>query len=172
MPKSIYTRTTITMDMKLGPAMAALNGRQRGFVIAFCAQGGKDATAAASAAGYEGKGSALRFQAYRLVHSEAIQAAIHEEVTKRQQAVAVRTQANIEAIANNPDAKNHFEANKLLLALAGHTPVNRSEHIVTHELSTADMVEKIRQLGAVLGENVVKALLPPTIDLTHTETEE
>lgn len=171
MSKSVYTPSPINLDIKLGPAMSALNPRQRGFVIAFLAAGGKNARKAAIAAGYGGgqNDSSVDKQAYRLVHSEPIQAAIHEEVTKRQQAVAVRAQANLEKIADNPGAKNHFEANKLLLALAGHSPVNRSEHIVTHELSTADMVEKIRLLGAALGENVVKALLPPervVIDIT------
>ena len=157
-------------DTKLGPAMSSLNPRQRSFVIAYCATGGKNAVGAARTAGYEGTDVSLRVQAHRLAHSEAVQAAIHEEVGRRQQALAPRAQSNIEKIANNPLNRNSFEANKLLLALAGHSAVQKSEHKVTQELTTKEMIEEIRKLGATLGDKVVKSLLPPTIDITPTSS--
>ena len=161
---------TILEDSKLGPAMSALNPRQRSFVIVYCATGGKNAAGAARTAGYEGTDVSLRVQAHRLAHSEAVQSAIHEEVRRRQQAIAPRAQLNIERIANDPLSRNSFEANKLILAMASHSAVQKSEHKVTQELTTKEMIEEIRKLGATLGANVVKSLLPPTIDITPTSS--
>ena len=132
--------------------------------------GGTNAAEAARTAGYEGTDGSLRVQAHRLAHSEAVQAAIHEEIGRRQQAIAPMAQTNIEQLAKNPNSKYHFEANKLILAMSGHSAVQKSEHKVTQELTTKEMIEEIRKLGATLGANVVKSLLPPTIDITPTSS--
>jgi hypothetical protein len=161
------TQITLNVDYKLGPAMTALNSRQRAFVIALCTSGGKNVTECVRAAGYSI--SNAKQYAYRLAHYDSVQAAIREEVIRRQQSMAPMAQANIEKIANATGHKDQLSANKLLLGLAGHSPIIKSEHVVTHQLSTKEMVDKIRQLGAMLGDEVVKKLLPPTIDITPDE---
>ena len=59
-------------DESWGPAMAALNPKQRAFVLAYVLLTNADATAAARLAGYEdnGSGQSIRVQGFRLrVHA-------------------------------------------------------------------------------------------------------
>lgn len=147
-----------------GPAMLALNERQRIFVLAYLAGGGKSAAAAAFAAGY-GKGSrgGLDVQAHRLVHRADVLAGIREESLKRMHAFGPEMFNVIVEIARdkNSPAGERRKSAEAILDRIGLQAV--SEHVVTVQ-DNRSRAELIRELVAGLRELGGEA--PKLIDVT------
>src|SRR4051812_48603737 len=163
--------TELTVPEKLGPAMAALNPRQRGFVIAFCTMAEPDATNAARAAGYVDNGkTGIRVLGHRLLHSENVRQAILEFARNMvgTEGLMVGLQA-IMAVARNPQAKDHAKAALALMNRGGlHEVVERhnTHHII---LTEQEKVEEIKQLAQFLGQDPSKFLGTTTIDADFHE---
>jgi hypothetical protein len=64
--------------VQFGPLMSALAPRQQAWVLAMFATGTWNATAAVRTAGYRGNSAVMKVQAWRLVHSPKVQAAMQE----------------------------------------------------------------------------------------------
>lgn len=146
---------------ELGPAMRALNGRQRAFVHAMFDLGTEaNYTAAARQAGYPDDAEGyIRVQAHRLAHSDKVQAAMREEAERRCAGLLPMAHAGMAAIVKNPAHQDHFKAIKHAQALAGLAPTQK--HEVTHKTDTASL--KADLLAAM---DLLKSVAGPMIDVT------
>lgn len=153
MPRRVPTR--IEPDGKLGPAMRALNDRQRAFVRALFDQGWKISyTRAAKAAGYADGGSlgGLRVQAHRLAHDEAVVAAVQEEGRRRLELGTIAAAGRVLAEVGNKDANIALKAAGMLMDRGGLHAMSEHRSVVEHRSSDdaevlKRVVAKARQLG-------------------------
>jgi len=155
-------------DGKLGPAMLKLHPRHRAFVCAVMELGPEAGNfeRAAIAAGYDpitpgrtnstGGGS----KATRLAHDSDIQAAIQEETIRRiGSMLPMATAVMIDLLqAETTGAELKFKIANRLLALGGINPVVEQKITVTHTLSEAEKVDRIKLLAQGLGIDPQKLL--------------
>ena len=160
MPKQPkHQSVAIADEEKLGPAMKALNPRQRAFVDAMFVLGMRATYAdAARAAGYKNDSeTGLRVQAHRLAHGERVQAAFREEAERRSAGLLPVAHAAQTDILTNPTHPDHFRAVKHVQALAGVAP--KMVHIVEHKTDRASMLQELtgflQQLQAMTGNTVI-----------------
>jgi len=143
------TSLIIAEDLaKLGPAMSALNERQRAFVYAMLQTGGSlgDYTECARMAGYaETTNQSLRAQAYKLSHHPGIQAAIAEMADERIRTGAIIGASRLIEIASDPTHKDSLKASIELLNRSGLLVTTQHKVIVEHD---ADDLEKIKRIVA------------------------
>ncbi len=155
------TEITLTQKFSFGPAMSALNDRQRAFVVALNNAGGKNAAEAARAAGYlDSGGSGIWVTAHRLCHDPNVQAAIIEDARARIVGDLHATLDIIDDIANNPQHKDRLSAAKLKLHHAGMVEVTKVQHEGTVTISFDQKLEKYKALLAQTGGDPDKALAP------------
>ncbi len=166
-------------DTKLGPAMAKLTVMQRNFVLAIMAQGDRNATRAAEAAGYSADNqNALRASASRLWHDEDIQAAIYEETVKRLKGLLPAAVQTIGDILENPQeaGATRLKAATTIMDRAGIHAV--TEHVNTEVQigSDPDRLKRIVSMANRLGLPLDKllgarlaALAPPVTDTEFVE---
>ncbi len=126
---------SVDNDTQLGPAMAALNERQRQFVYAMF-EPGRNYSDAARAAGYTDEGG-IRVQAHRLAHNPKVQAAMREEAENLIGGVLPLAHASMVDILKNPAHQDHAKMIKHAQALAGITPTQRVE--VHHKSDAASL---------------------------------
>lgn len=154
--KTLNLPATISLPeaADLGPAMRALNERQRAFVFALFALGSRDPVEAARAAGYPDSGkSGIRVQAHRLAHNEKVQAAISEWQKKASRALIPFAAMNLVKIAGDPQHKDAAKVNLALMSMGGHGPVTESK--VTHEvvLTRQEKIDQIKDFAKALGRD-------------------
>lgn len=145
-------------ETQYGPAMNALNARQRAFVehyLASCTESAEgNATAAARAAGYADNGGAeIRVTAHRLLYDHRILAAIREMGEQTMQAFLPTALAAVRAEASNPQSKDRVKAALAAAAIAGLSPLTRTENrtVVEHTVNTDDLIAKAKMLAEKLG---------------------
>lgn len=169
----------IEPDYKLGPAMQACTEGQQRFVIALLESGGRNRTAAAAMAGYEGDRNTLSRTAYRLAHDARIQAALREEGQKRLGSAAVLAASYLVELIENPDPtiqpKDKLKAVEMVLNRVGMHAM--SEHKVTVENITDDegkiarIIEIAKKRGldprALLGDRMPAG--PAVIEVVDAE---
>lgn len=157
----------------LGPAMLACTERQRRFVICMLEMPNVDHTKAARAAGFADKDdSGIRATAWRLAHSERVQAAIQEEARKRINSMAIVAASRLGEMLENPGHKDHYKAVTAVLNRTGLHEKTESVSTVRHEVADEAAIEKIERLAralnldasALLGRAGVKR--PKVIDIT------
>ena len=186
LPKSARVRDLIparqrapqyVADSELGPAMAALNDRQRAFVLTLI-QTGCTRAEAARVAGYEGDSDTLKSAGYRLAHTPKVQAALQEEAVKLMRDHAPVMIEVLHSIAINPqaDAKDRIRAAGELLSRSGLGTM--SEHKITVEKTfdekalIADIVRLAKSLDIdpdkLLGRGTPK-LAGPVVDAEFAE---
>lgn len=157
MPQEITIR--LPPDTKLGPAMLALNEKQRAFVHALLATGGRSYTEAAIAAGYaaDGNKNVAAVTGSRLAHDPRVLEAIHEEAVARLHAGAALATSELVKIAGDSTHPKQVNAITALLDRVG-IPA-RTEHKVTVESEDAKSVmAEIRQLAGQLGVDPAKLI--------------
>jgi hypothetical protein len=159
------TLTVPNSTETVGPAMQALNERQRAFVAAMFDIGvNATYTDAARRAGYpDDGGGSIRVQAHRLAHSDKIQAAFREEAERRVTALLPTAHGGIAAILANPSHPDHFKAIKHTQALAGFAPTQKHEVVHKHDAASlkADLLAAMDLLRSVA----------PMIDVTPVAIE-
>lgn len=164
----------------LGPAMAAIEPKQRAFVQALIDSGGNNRRRAATLAGYGNTPESSNTAAHRLAHDPKIVAAIKEEAEKvLHSAVALGAKVLVE-IASDPMHKDRLKAAQSLLDRGGLLLVQRSEVVHTHRDDNA-MIERITILAQALNLDPAqllgnigvgtarKALSGPVVDAEFTE---
>ena len=162
---------TLTQTMTFGPAMSALNDRQRAFVVALNNAGGKNATEAARSAGYADDGGAsIRNHGNWLLHNPNIQAAIVEDARARIAGDLHATLDIIDDIANNPQHKDRLAAAKVKLHHAGMVEITKVQHEGTVTVTFDQKLERYKALLAQTGGEPDKALAP-FIEGEFTEVE-
>lgn len=170
-------------EADFGPAMRALNPRQRAVVSYLLDTGQVDSdawTEACERAGYSPAGvsrNALNVTAYRLRHDPKLTAAIQEEARRRVGNDLPMFLKTIRTIASDPSHKDALKAATTGAAMAGVSAISlsKTETHVTHHLDPFDEIE--RNLALLPPERAAvlrKMLLPPTIDITptHVPTDE
>lgn len=147
----------------LGPAMLALNERQRLLIKTVVDYPEMTHGDAAKYAGYGGEKAAanpdiLRQCAFQALSSEKMIAALQEEVSRRYRSRGAIVGLNVMLeIAADPAHKDRLRAADMLASRAGFHSVQ--EHRVTHTDQTGEeMVEKIRRLAVVLGVDPARLL--------------
>jgi hypothetical protein len=122
--------------------MAALNPRQREFVVAKVFNQLNNSRAARSA-GY----ADVKEQGYRLAHQEDVKAALREVGEAIESAEGPKSLLTMVLIRDNPTAKNadRLRAAEMLANLGGFAHRTES-HVYTHDLSAAETERQIRLL--------------------------
>ena len=146
----------LTGNANYGPAMAALNERQRAFVLNLLAQTGKKSnTRAAKAAGYAANSQgSLRVHAHLLAHDPKVLTAMLEETRARLDASAIIGADALITIANDPkiSVKDRRAAAVAILDRTGFGPqqnINVNKTVL--DLSGAAMLGRIKALAAKHG---------------------
>lgn len=160
--------TTVTIELdgdeNFGPAMSALNDRERAWVLAVVRLGGKGREAAA-AAGYgnvgtaEQRENAQRQAASRLNRSPKVQAAIIEEAESSLKSGALLATEALMAMVTDTTSKHHFKAVQMLHDRSIGPTVQRQEVVIKRAVLTDAQIDQRIQL---LQQRLAKAgLLPP-----------
>lgn len=128
----------------MGPAMRALNDRQRAFVVAFFAHGNRDQ--AAVDAGYSGEvgGGVNRERAHWLTHNGKVQAAI-QEYAKTTALIEMLPQAMISLarISKFGDDKDQLKAVEMITNRTG-------VHAITESKITVEHTDRLDQLKLLI----------------------
>lgn len=146
---------TTTVNMRFGPAMTALTEKQRAFVIAWNNSGGINAAECARAAGYASGRGKEWMAAHRQLHDPAVAAAMIEDAQARLRADLPEVLDRIDAIANNPQDKNHFKALQMKAHHGGLIETVRTEHTEHIRLTFEQKIERIKALEAQVGDSLI-----------------
>lgn len=139
-------------DESLGPAMRALNERQRRLVIAALNYPtGKD-WQIAKAAGYPDRShGALRVYAHRQFHNEKVIAALNEEADKSMRASAVLGASVLAKIARTDGHKHQLRAAEALLNRIGfHEKTEHHVSVAHTDMSAAALDARIKRAVGML----------------------
>jgi phage terminase small subunit len=168
----------VANDAEFGPAMAALNERQRRFVIAMIEHPGCTQGKAAELAGYSTSSDVyLRKTGHALAHDERILAAINEEAGKRMRSAAILAAGVLIDIAGDGDASNkdRMKAAGMLLDRTGFgaaQTINVNKTVT--DRTGAGMLERIKALASQHGLDPAKLLgvnTAPVVDGEFSEVE-
>jgi hypothetical protein len=175
-PVARYTKEALEQEADLGPAMLALNPRQRGFVLAKFELGDHPSDSeCARAAGYPATNSEyLKVQAHRLAHSDKIIAAIREEATRRAANLLPLAHRRMNEKLLNPADKDNWAVVKHIQGLEGIAPkqIHEVHHVVDRKALIQEIEGSIRLLQT-LGIKLDQTLIPPqTVEVIDTEYEE
>lgn len=160
------TLIAIPQKLQFGPAMEALNERQRMFVLIWNEGGHKNAVDAVREAGYDANTGADRVQATRLLQNPKIKAAIVEDIQGRMCGDLAEMYELMRQLAKE-SGPHQFHAIKYIAAQAGLIERMRTEIDVTVTTQTFEQkVERLRQLAVNAGDDptAVLAEVGVTID--------
>lgn len=136
------------MTDDLSPCMSRLTEQQRRFVIALLMQTVANPTQAARDAGYSDVAEGAKVRAHELMHNDKILAALKEEMGKRIALGAIVGIYGLQAIAADPDHKDHLKACVALADRGGYSPIVQQEIKVEHTDRTgAALMDRIRELA-------------------------
>jgi len=141
--------------------MAALNERQRGFVLAMIEVPGCSHAEAARRAGYSDAAEGAKVRGFYLAHSPAVQAAIREEAGKRLNVASLAAASILLQLLGDPEveARDRIKAAGMLLDRSGFgaaQTINVNKTVT--DRTGAGMLERIRALAAANGIDPVKLL--------------
>lgn len=143
-----------------GPAMRALNSRQRQFVYALLETGTTDHTRAARMAGYTSESAqGVRTQAHRLAHNPKVQAALHEEAQKRLGSAKVMAVSELVRIAES--SQNEAVKLKAIEKILNRSGLHeKTEHkvVVENEEGSSEVMARIAFLAGALGVDATRLL--------------
>lgn len=132
----------------LGPAMLALDSRQRRFVVGWIGTRGKNAARVARAAGYSDKHDACKVRAHYLIHNPKILLALKEEADRTLDGTAVLAILGLTDLVGEKDAKIRAAAIDSVLDRTGYgrktTQDIRVEHVDTR--STAELLAAVQHM--------------------------
>lgn len=162
-------------DHEYGPAMSALNERQRAFVMAMIEFPGITQAKAAKLAGYQNSPGGLKVHGHYCAHHPAVQAAMREEAEKRINSGSLLAASVLLKMLTDSkvEAKDRIKAAGMLLDRSGFGAaqtinVNKT---VTDRTGPA-MLERIRALAAANGLDAVKLLGGNVVDGEFSEVKD
>lgn len=157
--------------------MAALNDRQRRFVLAMIEHPGISQARAAELAGYQNSPGGMRVHGHYCAHHPGVQAAIREEAGKRLTGLSLLAAGVMAEVMLDPAAaqKDKLKAAAAVLDRTGFgaaQTINVNKTIT--ERSSPAMLERIRELAGALGMDPVKLLggNAPVVDAEFTEVDD
>jgi phage terminase small subunit len=149
-------------EKEYGPAMQALNERQRAFVMALIEFPGIKHAAAARKAGYQNSPGGMRVHGHYLAHSPAVQDAIREEASKRLNASSLTAAGVLMSllIDEKVEAKDRIRAAGMLLDRSGFGAaqtinVNKT---VTRRMDVSAAAQKIAEFRRRFPEQFAKLI--------------
>lgn len=158
-------------ETDLGPAMRALNSRQRA-VIYYLLDGGQLSSyggwsKACRAAGYAGNDGACYLQASRMKRDPKMSEALVEEGRRRVAHDIPGYLATLRAIGTDPSHKDAIKGALAGLGMVGISPVSvsRSEHVVRH--TSGSLLDQIRADCAAIGVDPEEFLRGRLIEAPH-----
>lgn len=163
-------------DREYGPAMAALNERQRKFVLAMLEIPGCSHARAAREAGYSDVKEAAKVRGHYCAHNPAVQAALREEAGKRLNGLSVIA-ANVMMDVMLDPKTGPKEKLKAAAAVLDRTGFAAAQNINVNKTVTDNsgkaIMERIAALSQRLGVDSQKLLAPaaPAVDAEFTEIE-
>jgi hypothetical protein len=128
-----------------GPAMEALDTRQKAFVMIMWEQAPISAKAAAAKAGYSDIGNSAGTQAYRLMHSEKIRAAMIEYGRGCQVEDAPELKNILMKIARNPQNKDQAKVALAMYNRAGFHDIVENTTNININITKSEKIAQIRQ---------------------------
>jgi phage terminase small subunit len=162
----------------MGPALRAIEAKQRAFVVAFIERGDENATAAARAAGYgsssptpEQANGAAKTAAWRLMHDEKILEAIKELASDQFRLVTFKAASVMLEIMNDPSHKDRFRAAERILAQNGMGVAVEVNHNHRVNLDEKGMIDRIARLAKDQGLDPRKLLGTVGVDYVDAEFE-
>lgn len=162
-------------EVEYGPAMAALNEKQRKFVLAMIEHPGCTQAKAAELAGYERNSDlGFRVQGHYVAHHPGVQAAIREEAGKRLNGAALIAANVVIGILTDEGvpAKEKLKAAGMLLDRTGFAAVQKID-VTRKDESGGAVLDQIRRLAEKLGVPVAGLLghrpAAPVIDAEFSE---
>jgi hypothetical protein len=139
--------------------MARLTEQQRRFVVAVLQQTVVNATQAAKDAGYSDVADGAKVRGHELMHNPKVLAALKEEMGKRIALGAIVGIYGLQAIAADPDHKDHLRACVALADRGGYSPIVHQEIKVEHTDRTgAALMDRIKELAQKHGLDPEKLL--------------
>jgi phage terminase small subunit len=146
-------------DEEFGPAMLALDERQRRFCLGYFAAGGKKAAAVARRAGYSRAKGAAAVRAHRLLQSDKILAALRELSERSLSALGVQAVARLDLNLRNRDAKvGQVAADSVLDRIGmGRRSSHKVDIEITDNRSTAELLEEVDRLRGNRAVPVIEA---------------
>lgn len=141
-------------DEEHGPEMAALNERQRAFVMAMIEFPGITQADAARRAGYSDASEGAKVRGHFLAHNPAVQAAIRAEAGKRLNSSSLMAANVLLALLTDEEveAKDRIKAAGMLLDRSGFgaaQTINVNKNITDN--SGRAVMERIEKAAAALG---------------------
>lgn len=166
MSRAIIPLIAIPAADDLGPAMQACTAGERAWVIAKIETGESNAECARLAGYSASSEDTIKSAGYVLAHRERVQAALLEMSRKLMRTEGPKSIKTLVALRDDTkvDAKDRIKASIELLNRAGMGAVAESHLTVTHELSEAQLDQKILSLAAELGiprDIAAKMLIAP-----------
>jgi hypothetical protein len=151
----------MTDEPEYGPAMSALNDKQRGFVLAMIEVPGCSHAEAARRAGYSDVKEGAKVRGHYCAHNPAVQEAIREEAGKRLQAASLTAAGVLMKMLTDEeiDPKDRIRAAGMLLDRSGFgaaQTINVNKTVT--DRTGAGMLERIRALALANGIDPVKLL--------------
>lgn len=167
-----YTTAALEDETELGPAMKALNPRQRGFVMAKFDLGDHPTdTECAYAAGFTSSTpNGMHVQAHRLAMNSKVQAAIREEADRRALSLLPMAHRRMSEKLLDKSDKDNFAVVKHVQALSGISP--KQIHIVEHVNDRKALIEEIKASLLLLksfGVSISEELVPVAIEAEFEE---
>lgn len=169
------TKLAVPEGLNFGPAMRALNERQRDFVYHLYALGCRDPVDASRAAGYPDtspSGVAIRTQTWRLMHHDGVKAAIEEEGKRRFKADVPFAHHLLLNLAENEQTKDNVRLAAGLALLNRGGFHEKTEHTVSVHHTYEAKVQRLRELAIENGEDPAVALGDFAGPMTDAEYEE
>lgn len=139
-----------------GPAMKALRGRQRAFVLSMLETGKSDNSFHARNAGYTGNDQSIWATAYRLAHDPKVQAAIHEEAERRLKGSAILATSTVVKLLDSNDQKIQLRAAEMIFNRVGLHATTEHKVTVEHIEDDKTLLDKARRLAGELGIDISK----------------
>jgi len=147
---------------RFGPKMRALTPKQRGYVMAQLSDPLGNPTQWARDAGYSDHKLAAKVTGHHLAHDDRMIEAIREEARRHADTVGPTLGIGVMMqIARNPEHPHQLRAAEMLLDRVGFGVVTEHKVSVEHTDRTGvAMVERIRQLAAIMGVDERRLLGP------------
>ena len=158
-----------------GPAMAALNEKQRAFVMAMIEFPGITQAEAARRAGYSDVKDGAKVRGHYCAHNPAVQAAIREEAGKRLNSTSLMAANALLAMLTDEgvEPKDKIKAAGMLLDRSGFGAAQTiNVNKTTTDRTGKAIMDRIAALSQKLGVDATKLLSPAPVEVVDAEFSE
>lgn len=143
--------TWLPSEREWGPKFRELNDQQRAFVWAMITTGGNRAQSVALAGYSTSSESYVSRHAHRLMHNDAVLAALHEMSYKRLNGLSLIAMSAMEEILRNPHHKDRARVIEMVLSRTGFPAETHHKVEVEKRITKDELVSRALALCTRLG---------------------